>query len=46
MGYNTKTSKKPMPVKAKGYSSGGIAQKKGAKTTKATPCKAGASYKG
>jgi hypothetical protein len=45
MGYSKKTPKKgTMKVgKAKGYSSGGMAQKKAAKPTE---CKAGASYKG
>ena len=51
MGYGKKTPKKGMMKggmakvagKAKGYSSGGMAQKK---ATKPTTCKAGASYKG
>lgn len=48
MGYGKKTPKKETmkggtAKKAKGYSSGGMAQKKAQKPTE---CKAGASYKG
>jgi hypothetical protein len=52
MGYGKKMPKKGMmkggmAKKAKGYSSGGMAQKKAEKkAVKPTECQAGASYKG